>query len=53
MTRILAVVALLCTTLALPSAAGEAEALSRAMTQMKSGDWGAARDAAGSEGSVP
>ena len=53
MTRILAVVALLWTMFALPSAAGEAEALSRAMTQMKSGDWGAARDAAGPEGSVP
>ena len=53
MTRILAMAALLWTTLALPALAGEAEALSRAMSRMKSGEWSAALDAAGPEGSVP
>lgn len=52
MTRILAFVMLFCSSFALPAVAGEAAHLTRAMDQMRKGDWTAAIRAAGRDGSI-
>jgi len=54
MTRILVLVILFCSSVWLPAAtaAGDADRLTRAMQDMRGGDWGAALKAAGPDGSL-
>jgi peptidoglycan lytic transglycosylase len=52
MTRILAVVMVLCTALCVPAVADEAKQLSAAMMHMRNGDWDQAQKSAGKNGTI-